>query len=51
MELHAARGLELQKTVYGDEQTRPDIARKRDRWRKYQSWIDFNRLEFIDDKT
>jgi transposase len=37
------------KTVYGDEQTRPDIARKRGRWRKYQSRIDISRLVFIDE--
>lgn len=37
------------KTVYGDEQARPDIARRRGRWLKYQSRIDIGRLVFIDE--
>lgn len=35
--------------MYGDEQTRPDIARRRERWRKHQGRIDIGRLVFIDE--
>lgn len=31
------------------EQTRPDVARKRERWKRYQSRIDPARLVFIDE--
>ena len=35
--------------MYGDEQTTPDIARRRERWRKHQGRIDISRLVFIDE--
>jgi hypothetical protein len=35
--------------LFPQEQTRPDIARKRDRWRRYQGLINLSRLVFIDD--
>jgi transposase len=44
-----ARARASKKTVYGDEQARPDIARRRERWRKHQGRIDINRLVFIDE--
>jgi transposase len=37
------------KTVLPSEQDRPDIARKRARWKAYQRQIDPNRLVFIDE--
>src|SRR5262249_60776274 len=37
------------KTVRAAERTRPDIARKRARWRTHQASIDRRRLLFIDE--
>ena len=37
------------KTVLPSEQDRPDIARKRARWKAYQGQIDPKRLVFIDE--
>ena len=37
------------KTVFSSEQDRPDIARKRARWKTYQGKIDPARLVFIDE--
>ena len=37
------------KTVLPSEQDRPDIARKRARWKAYQRQIDPKRLVFIDE--
>ncbi len=37
------------KTVFASEQDRPDIARKRARWKTYQGKIDPARLVFIDE--
>lgn len=39
----------LKKTVRASERTRPDIARKRQRWRTHQARIDCRRLLFIDE--
>jgi transposase len=36
------------KTLVAREQTRPDVARHRERWRKYQVLVDPARLVFID---
>ena len=41
------RARALKKTAYGDEQTRPDVARKRVWWRKYLTRIDITRMVFI----
>jgi hypothetical protein len=49
VELPAARGQALQKTVHGAEQNRKDIARWRYWWKKYQNRIDPSRLVFIDE--
>jgi len=46
--LHA-EGLSFKKTLFPQEQTRPDIARKRDRWRRYQGLVHPARLVFIDE--
>jgi hypothetical protein len=35
--------------VFAAEQDRPDMARRRERWKKYQGWIDLNQLVFIDE--
>jgi transposase len=37
------------KSILASEQDRPDVARKRTRWRKYQGRIDPERLVFIDE--
>jgi len=37
------------KTAFPSEQERPDIARKRQRWKLHQSDIDLKRLVFIDE--
>jgi len=50
VELRSPRGAELQKkSVRAAEQQRPDIARRRAWWRKYQPRIDIARLVFIDE--
>ncbi|MBV8316051.1 MAG: IS630 family transposase, partial [Planctomycetaceae bacterium] len=46
--VHAA-GLSFKKTVLAGEQDRPDIARRRSQWRRYQTRIDPARLVFIDE--
>jgi diguanylate cyclase (GGDEF)-like protein len=43
------RGLELQKTTLPEEQTRPDLARRRSQWKAYQGRITPSRLVFIDE--
>src|ERR1019366_8387634 len=50
LEFHPSRGHELQKkSVLPAEQDRPDVARRRARWKKYQTRIDPARLVFIDE--
>jgi transposase len=44
-----AQGLSYKKTLLPEEQTRPDVARKRARWKAYQSRIAPSRLVFIDE--
>ena len=39
----------LKKTLHAAEQDRPDVARRRAQWRKYQGRIDPKRLVFIDE--
>ena len=39
----------FKKTLFAAEQDRPDIARRRLRWKKYQARIDPARLVFIDE--
>ena len=42
-------GLSFKKTVPASEQDRPDVARKRVRWKTYQARVDPRRLVFIDE--
>ena len=44
-----ARGLASKKTVLAAEQDRPDVARRRHWWKRYQRRIDPARLVFIDE--
>jgi len=44
-----AEGLSYKKTTAAKEQDRPDVARRREQWRKYQGRIDPKRLVFIDE--
>jgi transposase len=46
--VHAEK-LSYKKTVLAREQDRPDIARRRVQWQKYQSQIEPSRLVFIDE--
>ena len=43
------RGRASKKTVHAAEQQRPDVARRRYWWKKYQGRIDPSRLVFIDE--
>src|SRR3954463_10162711 len=50
MGVFRARGHYVQKkTLHASEQDRPDIARRRERWKKYQGRLDAKRLVFIDE--
>jgi hypothetical protein len=40
--------ISFKKTLFAAEQDRPDVARRRLRWKKYQSRIDPSRLVFKD---
>ncbi len=42
-------GLSFKKTIHPTEQNRPDVARKRTRWKAHQGRIDASRLVFIDE--
>src|SRR3954466_3101933 len=44
-----ARGSPSKKSLHASEQDRPDIARRRERWKKYQGRLDAKRLVFIDE--
>jgi len=44
-----ADGLSFKKTALASEQDRPDVARKRKRWKAHQGEIDIQRLVFIDE--
>jgi transposase len=44
-----ARADTQKKTLVASEQSRPDVARRRDQWLKHQSSIDADRLVFIDE--
>src|SRR6476619_5223375 len=50
MGVFRARGHHVQKkSLHASEQDRPDIARRRERWKKYQGRLDARRLVFIDE--
>jgi transposase len=42
-------GISFKKSLRASEQDRPDVARRRERWRRYQDKIDPARLVFIDE--
>jgi|TARA_B100001971_G_scaffold169334_1_gene161116 transposase len=42
-------GISFKKSLYASEQDRPDVARRRARWKKYQDRLDPSRLVFIDE--
>jgi transposase len=46
-----AEGLSFKKTLLPEEQTRPDVARRRARWKAHQGRIARQRLVFIDEET
>jgi transposase len=45
----AREQLTFKKSLHATEQLRPDVARKRERWRRYQRRFDPTRLVFIDE--
>jgi hypothetical protein len=50
MGVFRARGDHVQKkSLHASEQGRPDIARRREQWKKYQGRLDAKRLVFIDE--
>ena len=50
MGVFRARGHHVQKkSLHASEQDRPDIARRRERWKKHQGRLDAKRLVFIDE--
>src|SRR5277367_2846176 len=44
-----AKASASKKSLFAIEQDRPDVARKRDRWRRHQARLDPRRLVFIDE--
>ena len=44
-----AEGLSYKKTLVASEQSRPDVARKRMRWKARQAGVDPKRLVFVDE--
>jgi hypothetical protein len=42
-------GIASKKTLFATEQDRPDVARKRQRWKTHQGGLDPTRLVFIDE--
>ena len=44
-----AEGLSYKKSALASEQDRPDVARRRAQWRRYQPLIDPARLVFVDE--
>ncbi len=44
-----AKGSPSKKSLHASEQDRPDVARRRVRWQKYQGRLDPKRLVFIDE--
>ncbi|HKR90377.1 MAG TPA: IS630 family transposase [Phenylobacterium sp.] len=45
----AREGMSFKKSLFGSEQDRPDVAWKRDRWRRHQAKFDPRRLVFVDE--
>src|SRR6516164_1600119 len=42
-------GISFKKSLHASEQDRPDVARRRAQWKKYQGRLDPSRLVFIDE--
>jgi hypothetical protein len=42
-------GISFKKSLHASEQDRPNVARRRTRWKKYQGRLDPSRLIFIDE--
>ena len=47
--VHRAKASASKKTLFATEQDRPDVARRRARWKAYQGRLDPARLVFIDE--
>jgi transposase len=47
--LFAHEGISFKKSLHASEQDRPDVARRRAQWKKYQGRLDPARLVFIDE--
>jgi len=45
----AREGLSFKKSLHASEQDRPDVARRRERWKRHQRLLDPRRLIFIDE--
>ena len=45
----AREGLSCKKSLHAAEQYRPDVARRRERWRRHQASVDPTRLVFVDE--
>jgi len=45
----ASEGVTFKKSLHASEQDRPDVARRRRQWKKYQGRLDPRRLVFIDE--
>ena len=45
------RSSALKKSVVAGERDRPDVARRRSQWTKYQDRVDVGRLVFIDESV
>jgi transposase len=43
------QGITVKKSLFAAEQDRPDVARRRARWKRYQARLDPRRLVFIDE--
>jgi len=42
-------GISFKKSLHASEQDRPDVARRRERWRRYQGKLNPSRLVFLDE--
>jgi hypothetical protein len=47
--LVSSAGLSFKKSLFAAEQMRPQVARRREQWKKYQGRLDPRRLVFIDE--
>ena len=47
----ARSGSPLKKSLRATEQDRPDVARRRERWKRHQHRVDPGRLVFVDESV